>query len=302
MLAKVPGPLLVGLGAMLWATDTLFRLPNVSRLDPVFIVFLEHLIALAVLAPFMFYKHGQSLLKLKLFEWVAAALIGAGGSALALIFFTASFRFVNPSVSILLQKLQPILVLILAFIFLKERPGRNFFGWALLAFIAAIVLSFPDLDFDFLDRGFDVRSRGVSYALAAAGLWAIATVAGKALLNRTTPGVATFWRFAFGLGALTGLLIFSGARAEWSVAWRPEVFQSLIYMSLVPGLLAMVIYYQGLNRSAASVATFMELLFPVAAVAINTYFLNEPLNPTQLVAGSTLLLAVTMISLQGRQG
>ena len=40
-------------------------------------------------------------------RWLAVAFCGAGGSALATILFTASFHYVNPSVTILLQKLQP---------------------------------------------------------------------------------------------------------------------------------------------------------------------------------------------------
>ena len=116
------GPLWVAIGASLWATDTLFRLPIVNQLNPVWIVFIEHLIALSVFIPFII-VHKKNLFSLSKNEWLAAGLIGIGGSATATVLFTMSFKYVNPSVSILLQKFQPILTVIFAALFLKARRG-----------------------------------------------------------------------------------------------------------------------------------------------------------------------------------
>ena len=67
-------------------------------------------------------------------------------------------------------------------------------------------------------------------------------------------------------------------------------------MGLIPGLLAMTLYYVGLGSTPASTATFVELLFPVAAVILNTFILQTPLTIMQLVAAMLLLFSVTMIS------
>jgi drug/metabolite transporter (DMT)-like permease len=207
---------------------------------------------------------------------------------------------VNPSVSILLQKIQPVIVVLLSIVFLRERPRGGFYLWALVAIACGVVLSFPDLNFAFASNALDLRSRGVSYALLAAALWAVSTVAGKALLLGTPPSVATFWRYLFGFLGLGMMLGLSGLSLPWAAASNPATFKSLAYMALVPGLLAMILYYVGLQRTEASRATFAELCFPVAAVAINTYFLGMPLSGVQLAASAGLLGAVTMISLQRR--
>jgi drug/metabolite transporter (DMT)-like permease len=73
--------------------------------------------------------------------------------------------------------------------------------------------------------------------------------------------------------------------------WLP-----LLYMGLVPGMLAMLLYYRGLATTSASVAAFVELIFPVSAVALNTWVLKAPLQPVQLVAGAILLIAVFNLS------
>lgn len=301
-LSALTGPALIGVAAMLWATDAIFRLPALQTLDPVSIVLVEHLICLVPLLLWTFGKWRRGTLKLKWYDWVLSFLIGAGGSALATLFFTASFRYVNPSVTILLQKLQPVLVVLFAHLFLKERPKNGFLGWAVAAFLSAFVLSFPDLDFSFLFGGFDLRSRGTLYALGAASLWALSTVAGKVVLRRTGPDVMTFWRYAFGTLAL-GALLKLGDGADGFVKTASLVSSStpllgaLVYMALIPGLVAMLSYYRGLSKTPASVATFVELLYPVSAVVINTFVLGTPLNPIQIGAAIALLFSVTRLSL-----
>lgn len=294
------GPALIALAALLWASDTPFRLPALNRVDPVFLVFVEHVIGTACVAVWVFSRARGEAFRLKAADWLAAMAVGAGGSALATVFFTASFGYVNPSLTILLQKLQPILVIFLAYLFLKERPREGFFAWAAVAILAALVLSFPDFDFSFVGKALsepDGRSKGVLYALGAASLWAIATVAGKGALSRVKPGIMTFWRYVFGLVTLAGMLALSDAGADWNaLASSNELAGSLLYIGLIPGLLAMVAYYHGLTRTPASVTTLVELFYPVSAIAINTLWLGQPLQSVQLAAGAILLLAVTQVS------
>lgn len=293
------GPVLVGLAAFLWATDALVRYPVIGTIDPTFIVLVEHVLGVAILLPWMWTRYRKQLFSLNTQEWLAALFSGAAGSAVATLFFTASFRYINPSVAVLLQKLQPIMVVMIAYLFLAERPARKFYGWGSLSLLAGIVLSFPDLNFNFLSSDVDLHSIGIQYAFGAAFVWAGSTVAGKILLKRTAPPLATFWRFFFGLGAVLAIFLSSNHEdPSFSlVLQHPETALYLIYLSLVPGLAAMLVYYTGLAKTPASVTTFIELLYPIGAVILNTIFLHTPLEPVQTVAGAVLIFAVTMLSL-----
>src|SRR4051812_2171486 len=139
MFAEFLGPGLIAIAALLWATDALFRLPTVNAIDPTLIVFFEHVVGVLILFPWVFLKRRKELFSLDAKAWTAAALIGVGGSAFGSVLFTASFRYVNPSVAILLQKVQPLLVIMMAFVFLNERPGKNFFLWAASALVAGMI-------------------------------------------------------------------------------------------------------------------------------------------------------------------
>jgi drug/metabolite transporter (DMT)-like permease len=297
---KYLGTLFIAIAAMLWATDALFRAPTVQTIDPVFIVLFEHFVGVAVLFLWICLRRQVPLLVsgYSVKTWLSLFVIGAGGSAVATVLFTASFKYVNPSVSILLQKLQPLFVVALAFLFLGERPSKTFWPWALVALLAALGVSLPHLH---LTGVFDLQSKGVIYALSAAGIWAVSTVAGKSASHSLPPTVLTFWRYTFGLGALLVLSFLSGSDTTKYV-FHPElisgsVLRSLIYIAFIPGIAALVFYYSGLKRAPAITATFTELLFPVSAVALNWFFLGADLNPTQLISGAVLLVAVSQIAI-----
>jgi len=304
------GPALVAFAAILWATDALVRYPLIqSGIDPTFLVFFDHLLCVILLTPFLVYRFRGTLTKIARPQWIGLFVIGGGGSAIATVLFTTSFRYVNPSVSILLQKLQPIFVVILATAFLGERPKRAFWIWAPLALLAGLAISFPDFDFRFLGDG-SVASKGALFALSGAALWALSTVVGKAVLYRLPPMVVTYWRFVFGLLALAFMIMtesgFSGGAESpagrfVSQLGEGKTLVSILYVALIPGLLALILYYQGMTRTTASKTTFMELLFPVTAVTLNTVFLKTPLLPIQAAAALVLLFAITQISIADRK-
>jgi drug/metabolite transporter (DMT)-like permease len=290
------GPLLVGFAAFLWATDALIRYPAIDTIDPTFIVFVEHVLAVLILLPWLYLKNRGELFSLSRKEWIAALFSGIGGSAIGTVFFTASFIYINPSVAVLLQKLQPLMVVLIAYLFLGERPKTKFYFWGLIALGAAIVLSFPDFNFDFLSGGINIQSKGFQLAFGAAFLWAGSTVSGKILLKKTKPTLAAFWRFFFGLLALSAYVLMSHSLPGPEIFYSNEALFTLTYLSLIPGLLALLVYYVGLSRTPASVTTFIELVFPIGAVILNTIFLHTPLVPVQTIAGLILVGAVAMIS------
>ncbi len=297
MLEQLRGPLLVATAAVLWGTDALFRFPASASLDPTFIVFCEHLVGVLILTPWILGKHRSELFKLNWKGWFAAIFVGAMGSAIATVLFTASFKYQNPSVTILLQKLQPIFVVLLAFAFLGERPAPKFYFWGLIAIGAGFVLSFPNLDVSFLKDLDSFHTRGFLYALGSSLIWAATTVAGRALLSQANASVGTFWRYIFGLLTLSILLSIAHVPSDWSSMATTSAIGTLLYLGIVSGVVPMWIYYGGLARTPANVTTFVELLYPVSAVILNTLFLNTPLNAIEIAAGSLLLFAVTMISI-----
>ncbi|HYM67342.1 MAG TPA: EamA family transporter, partial [Patescibacteria group bacterium] len=69
-------------------------------------------------------------------------------------------------------------------------------------------------------------------------------------------------------------------------------------IALIPGLLALLLYYRALSKTPASLATIAELAFPVTATLIASapppLGFNQPLYPAQVI-GTVLLLGVIVL-------
>jgi drug/metabolite transporter (DMT)-like permease len=144
---------------------------------------------------------------------------------------------------------------------------------------------------------------GLTFALLASALWGFSTVFGKFLTRTLSFPVTSFLRFAFGFAGMLGLLLARIATTESSpsqifayFASDPKAIQAILYMGLVPGVLAMYLYYAGLKRTSASVATFVELFFPIAAVLVNWHFLGQGLAALQIFGSALLLVSVYFIN------
>lgn len=311
---SISGAFLIACCSMLWATDALFRMPLVKSVDSMTIVLLEHVLCVIATFP-LFLPRRKETRSLNVAGWGSLAFVGVMGSAIATALFTASFRHINPSVAILLQKVQPIFAVIGARVVLREKPGRQFYRWAVVAVIASTMVSLPDLwapreilsGFPSLGSATAGRNLGISLAAGAAFLWGMCTVFGKWITNHVSFPVTSFLRFFWGL---IGILVIVLARAGDSVVsvrsqvayvfHAPAAIRAIFYIGLIPGVLAMNLYYAGLRNTKASSATFAEMFFPIAAVVINWIWLGQPLNTTQIVGAAILLCAVYFINRKPR--
>ena len=133
------------IAAFLWALDSIIRYPLLSDgLSAETIVFYEHLVLCLIFSVF-FLKNIKNFLNLKVEDILYFIVLGAGGSAIATLAFTQAFTLINPSLVILIQKLQPVVAVILARIVLKETIRPQFLFWAALCVLGAVLISAQDL-------------------------------------------------------------------------------------------------------------------------------------------------------------
>jgi len=288
---KKYAPLLVFLAAMLWATDGPFRVYLTKDLSSNFIVLVEHFINLLFVIPLLVISR-ESIKKLSKRDWIFVLIIGIGGSALASIAFTQAFHYVNPSVAILLQKLQPFIAILLAQIILKESMPKKFFLWAGVAILGAYIISFPNITPQLYEgEVFNPNIVGVSYAVLAAILWGASTVFGKYVLNTVSFEAMTALRFVVAFVFLLALNIFDGGLAQINLVTSTDLL-FLIIVSIVSGSMSLLLYYRGLQFTKASIATLAELGFVFAALLINIIFLGTGLVFIRIIGIILLLLAV----------
>lgn len=291
------GPWLVVIAALLWAVDAPFRKFLTQDLSSTTIVFMEH-ITIAVLVFLFIFRYLNELKNLSFKEWLAIIFIAFGGSALATVFFTQSFRYVNPSVAILLQKVQPLIAILLAVSVLREKLTKWFWLWTAVAIFGAYLVTFPELKIS----GFKLQggSLGAVFALLAAFFWGGSTVFGRFVLRKISYQAMTAIRFLSALVFLFLLEIYFKRLSEIGSASAKDWLYVFI-IAVLAGFVSLFIYYRGLRLTKASIATICELAFPFAAVIINWIFLDAKLDIGQIVGGLVLLFAVTKLSVVNKQ-
>lgn len=288
-LAVAPGALLIAVAAALWGTDALLRRPLAHSTQAATIVFGEHLVLVLLTLPLIppalvaVSRAGKRYV-------LAAAAIGIGASAIATILFTQAFVHGDPVTPVVLQKIQPLVAVTGAWFILGERP-RAHFGWFLLAgLLGTWLIAFPS--------PFEIRvdaALPALYAITAAVLWALGTVLGRLLATRLRFQHVTALRFAFGLPASAVAVLILGAPFFTSAAdagW-------IAALAIVTGLVALSLYYYGLQRTPAVIAALAELTFPVTAAAVGYLAFDATLDGSQWLGVGVTTLVVLLLPVTG---
>ena len=285
--------ILVATAAMLWGTDTLFRVPLLGHLSPnpvvasTQLVFLETVILTIVVLPLLWIRR-KEIRTLRRRQWFAILCIGVGAQGLATVLFTLSFSYFHFIETLLLQKTQPLIAILLASIWLRERLSPQAWMWIPLAILGAYLIVIPDpLHPEAAWADFHIQAGLL--AIAAAALWGSGTVLGRYALRGITFPTMTSLRFAVGMPVLGVVLIALGGAAALG-QYRVSDAGYYIGLALIPGLIAMLLYYRGLASTPASIATLAELAFPITGVLINMFVLSPPQSVTGLqIAGIAVL-------------
>lgn len=282
---------LVAIAACLWGSSAVLRDPLAAAVDASTIVFYEHVVIVAVLSPWVLpavRRWSVAPTRVR----AAAVIIGAGSSALATTLFTAAFAFGDPITPQVLQKLQPLVAIALAAVLLGERLRPRFAWFAVPALVGAWMLSFDD--------PFSIAladAQAAALALGAATLWAGGTVLGRMVGTDLGARDTLVLRFVFGLPSAAIIVAVVGA--QWTMPAKHTV--SLMALALIPGLLALGLYYVGLAHTAASRAALAELMFPVTATVVGVTMLGATLTPSRWVGLAIVVVSITALALNERR-
>jgi drug/metabolite transporter (DMT)-like permease len=277
--------ILVALAAMLWGTDSLFRIPLLHHLakSPLLqstqLVFMEHLILTICVIPIIWVNR-REIARLSRSQWGAIVAIGVGASALATVLFTISFGYGHFIETLLLQKTQPIITILLASFWLRERLVPAAYALIPVAILGAYLIAVPDPVHP-QNAWADFHITAALFALGASALWGAATVFGRYTLANVSFTTVTALRFTTGFPALLIVLFLIGGGVVGFQNYRVSDIPLYLGVALLPGLIAMLLYYRGLASTPASMATLAELAFPITGVLVNLYLVT----PRQTITG-----------------
>jgi len=105
-------------------------------------------------------------------------------------------------------------------------------------------------------------------------------------------GLSFFAVTALRIAVATPLLIVLNGSPAPAFALNVRQALSLVLMALIPGLLALLVYYRGLRNARASRAAVAELSFAATAALLNWIFLDTRVTPIQLAGFALLWTAI----------
>lgn len=288
-------PFFVILAASLWAVDGIVLRPSLYNLPVTLVVFIESTIVALLLTPFM-YRYFDDVKKLTLKDWLAyfgVALLGGAIGTMAITKALFYVNYVNLSIVILIQKLQPVFAISLAAIFLKEKQPREFFYWAVFAIVGAYFMTFG-LNIPNISAG-DKMTMAVVFALLAALGFSSSTVLSKRALKNVSFELGTYLRFAITSVIMLIIVLASGTMDSIAGVSTKQIY-IFILIAFTTGGPAIFLYYFGLKRISASVASICELAFPLTAVILEFALRGNILSPIQWAGASILFFSILRVT------
>jgi len=292
---KKLAPLFVILGASLWGVDGIVLRPSLFALPVPLVVLMESSIVAILLTP-IFIKKFPSLKALGRNDWLAFAGVAIFGGAIGTMAITRALfyvNFVNLSIVVLMQKLQPVFAIIFALLLLREKPTKAFYYWAGLAILGAYFMTFG-IDTPNFSTG-DKTAIAALFALIAALSFAASTVLSKRALANIDYRMGTYLRFT-----ITAIIMMLVASSMGVVTSITEITKHQIMIFLIiaftSGGTAIFLYYYGLKEISASVATLCELAFPLTAVGLESVLRGNILNGFQWFGVILLIFSITKVT------
>ncbi len=301
------GIFLIILACLCWALDGYYRYPLMkSNLKAEWLVFAEH----SLLVLIFFYPIMQGLINMiqraTASIWISFFMIGALGSALSTVFFSKAMFILNPSIVIVLQKLQPIIALLLAKVLLKEKLPWHFLLIALAAISGVVLLTYNDfakIDFSTSSNDSSLILYGYSFAFLSVIGWASATIFGKKIFNQTSDYLGVYQvlglRYFLGWLALLVYLEFFNT-SSWDNIYDSLIpnFNSIFLMVMISAVIGMSFYYQGMKILRSRIIVIVELWYPFLAILINSKLLGIHLDWVQILGAAILVLSTYLVQLK----
>ena len=290
---KFPPSLAVIFAALLWSIDGFLR-QELYALPAIVIVALEHSIGAIIFAPFLS-KSWQTIKIIGQREWIAILWIAIFGGILGTFFYTKALgyiNYINLSVVVLLQKLQPVFAIALSSIILKEKLSKQFIGLAIVAIIGGYLVTFGTTSTLVWNDKAIIASL---LALLSAFCWGSSTVLGKHALKSLPFEAVTSLRLTV-TAFLTAIVLLATSEVTTILNLSTIQWQRVIMIVFSSGAVALVIYYYGLERLPASHTTIYELAWPLSAVTLDWAVRGQFLSISQLVGALMLLTSMVILS------
>ena len=282
------GLLLIVLAAVLWGTVgvAIKALYGLADTNPLSIGFFRLAIAVPALFWACWLTLGVRMFRVARRDLALMLLLGAMMALYQVCYFGAIAQ-VGVAIAVLITLcIAPVLVALLSLWLFREKLTPKL----ILALTFALIGTALFVDFQPHGGAQGNAVIGVLLALGSAFGYAVITLCSRTLARRYHPLQSL--SIGFGTGAM---ILLPFAIANGVVNYPVVGWVLLLYLGLVPTVLAYVLFLSGMRYTTATVASITTLLEPMTSTLLAWLFFKEQLTLLGLLGGILLLGAIVLL-------
>ena len=224
-------------------------------------------------------------------EWPGLVVIGVLWFGVYNVALNAGERRVDAGTAAMLIQVSPVLVAVLAAVFLKEKATPALGVGLLIAFGGVVLIATSTSDHG------DRDPLGVLLCLVSATAYAVSLIIQKPLVARLS-GIEVTW-IACTVGALACLPFAGGLVRDTAAASASEVAW-VVYLGVFPTAIAFSTYAYALSSMSAGNLSVTTYLVPPITVVMSWLLLSEVPPTLAYVGGALCLLGVALARRRSR--
>ncbi|WP_372658601.1 DMT family transporter [Hydrogenophaga sp.] len=218
-------------------------------------------------------------------------LVGLLNSALPFAFFSYAVLHISTGLTAILNATVPLSGAVVAWLWLKDRPGGSRMLGLLIGFVGVTMLVLGKSSFNPVpDQSPLVTLLAMGACLAATVCYGLAASFTKRYLSGAHPlATATGSQIGASLGLALPTLLWWPEQAASGTAWA-----AMAAVGLLCTAIAYVLFFHIIERAGPSRALTVTFLVPVFALLYGTVFLSENITSWMLVCGLVIVLGTAL--------
>lgn len=217
---------------------------------------------------------------------IVPILVAGTGAALFFPLFILAFQLTGVGVaSVVSIGVAPIFVGLIAWIALKQPPGKQWAMGTLIAVTGVVALNWPS-------GNNTVNVLGIGFALAAAFGYSMQATGMGMISKRHTPFQCVAPMFT--IGTLFQAPLSYGK--DFTFLQDPVLLMGALYGGIVTVALAYAVFIYGIARIGAATAVTVGLMEPLTASILGVLLLSEKISPVGILGSALILIGLVVVS------
>lgn len=218
-------------------------------------------------------------------QWRATIILGLCQNAIYLGANFVAMQTVEASLAAIIASTMPLLVGLASWLILRERLGALGVAGLIAGMFGVMII-----------MGSRLSGGADPFAVMLCCIGALALTLATLLVRGATTGGNLL--MVVGLQMLVGcaiLAVISAATETYLVNWSPKLILAFAYTTLVPGLVATVVWFQLVNRIGAIRAATFHFLNPFFGVSIAALLLGESIGALDFVGVAIIMAGILAV-------